>query len=317
MTAPTRKLASPFDAVTLDQIRTLVAVASEGSFSAAARRLGRVQSAVSQAMAALESVVAFKVFDRSGRVVTFTERGRLLVAAGRRLLNEAERMRDLTETFRAGRDERLALAVDAIFPSRGLVSLALSLRSEFPSLALRIDTDTLASISMRIARRECDVGIAGPLGTSEGLERVAVGSVLLIPVAARNHPLAAVRRRIATETVAAETQIVLSEHGLGASPDQAVLSERTWRVADLSTKREFILGGLGWGNLPEPLVREDLERGDLVRLALAAWSDEEHRLPLALVFPPAIRKRPIIRWLVAKVPALCASLGVGLRRSPS
>jgi DNA-binding transcriptional LysR family regulator len=312
MTAPTRKLASPFDGVTLDHVRTLVAVANEGNFSAAARRLGRVQSAVSQAMAALESFVGFKVFDRSGRVVALTERGRLLVVAGRRLLDEADRMRDLSEAFRAGRDERLALAVDAIFPSRALVSLAHAMRSAFPSLALRIETDTLASIGARIARRECDVGIAGPLGTSEGLERVAVGSVLLIPVAARNHPLAAVGGRIATDVAAAETQVVLSEHGLGASPDQGVIAAQTWRVADLSAKREFILGGLGWGNLPEPLVREDLRRGDLVRLALAAWHDEEHRLPLALVFAPAIRRRPIVRWLVSSVPGLCASWGVGL-----
>ena len=42
------------DNLTLDQMRVLIAVAEAGSFSAAARRLGRVQSAVSQAMQTLE-----------------------------------------------------------------------------------------------------------------------------------------------------------------------------------------------------------------------------------------------------------------------
>jgi DNA-binding transcriptional LysR family regulator len=91
-----------------------------------------------------------------------------------------------------------------------------------------------------------------------------------------------------------------------------VISQQTWRVADLVTKRELLLGGLGWGNLPEPLVRDDLKRGDLVRLNLAAWTDDEHRLPLALVFSPGIRTRPIVRWLIANVPPLCAEWGVGL-----
>ena len=67
-----------------------------------------------------------------------------------------------------------------------------ALQKAFPALELRIETDTLASVAGRVARRECDVGIAGPLAQSEALERVAVGSVLLVPVAARGHRLATI-----------------------------------------------------------------------------------------------------------------------------
>ena len=91
-----------------------------------------------------------------------------------------------------------------------------------------------------------------------------------------------------------------------------MLAQQTWRVADVHTKRELILGGLGWGNLPEAIVKDDLKRGDLVRLELEAWSADEHRLPLALVFPPGLRRRPIVRWLLAHVPSLCTAWGVGL-----
>jgi DNA-binding transcriptional LysR family regulator len=313
MAARPRKARSPFDDVTLDQLRVLLSVADEGGFSAAARRLGLVQSAVSQAMASLEASVGFKIWDRSERTVKLTDRGRPLVAAARRLVAEAAKMAEITEALKGSKSERLSIAVDAIFPPRALVTLVASLKRSFPSLALRVDTDTLASISTRVARHEFDVGIAGPLGISDALERIAVGSVLMIPVAARSHTLAQIKGRIASDVVAAETQIVLSERGVAAaSPDQGVISQQTWRVADLVTKRELLLGGLGWGNLPEPLVRDDLKRGDLVRLNLAAWTDDEHRLPLALVFSPGIRTRPIVRWLIANVPPLCAEWGVGL-----
>lgn len=313
MTAPSRKQVAPLDGVTLDQIRVLVSVADEGGFSAAARRLGRVQSAVSQSMASLEVMVGYKIWDRSERTISLTERGRVLLVAGRAVLGEVERMRETSEALRTGKTERLTLCVDAIFPARGLVSLASSLRAAFPGIALRLDTDTLASVGARVSRREADVGIAGPVGTFDALERVAVGSVLLVPVASRGHRLAGLAGRITTEVIRSETQIVLSERGAGESPDQAVISEAIWRVADLSTKREFILGGLGWGNLPEPLIQDDLRRGDLVRLQLEAWNDEEHRLPLALVYPSTLRKRATLIWLVENVPVLCAAWGVGER----
>ena len=45
------------DSLTLDQMRILVAVADSGSFSAAARKLGRVQSAISQSIQTLETTL--------------------------------------------------------------------------------------------------------------------------------------------------------------------------------------------------------------------------------------------------------------------
>ncbi len=55
------------DPLTLDQMRVLVSVAEEGSFSAAARRLGRVQSAISQAVNSLETALGVSLFDRRGQ----------------------------------------------------------------------------------------------------------------------------------------------------------------------------------------------------------------------------------------------------------
>ncbi|MFO0661297.1 MAG: LysR family transcriptional regulator [Polyangiaceae bacterium] len=241
MTAKQVSASTQLEGVTLEQLRVLIAVADEGSFSAAARRLGRVQSAVSQLMASLEKLVDYKIWDRSERSVSLTDRGKTLVVAARDVLAEVERLREVSEALRAGRTERLSLCVDAIFPAKGLVSLASALRAAFPGISLRLDTDTLASVSARVARREADVGIAGPVGSFDFLERVAVGSVLMIPVAAPGHRLADIRGRITTDLIAPKPRLSSSERGNPESPDQAVLSEQNWRVADLSTKRVLFL----------------------------------------------------------------------------
>ena len=88
-------------------------------------------------------------------------------------------------------------------------------------------------------------------------------------------------------------------------PDQAVLSPRTWRVTDLYTKRKLLLGGAGWGNLPEHYVREDLEQGRLVVIRPAAWGKDEHSLCLSLIYRRDMTLGPAHRWIFENLQQLC------------
>src|SRR5579863_8452217 len=81
--------ADMIDPLTLDQMRVLVAVAETGSFSAAARRLGRVQSAVSQAINTLEQILQVQLFDRAGKTPKLTSAGAVLLSDARRLIDDA------------------------------------------------------------------------------------------------------------------------------------------------------------------------------------------------------------------------------------
>ena len=99
--------------------------------------------------------------------------------------------------------------------------------------------------------------------------------------------------------------IVLGERGGARTPDQGVLSTHTWRVSDLGTKHALLRAGLGWGNLPEHLVRGDLARRRLVAIRPAAWSEDEWRLSLALVHRTDVILGPAARWLVEQMGQLC------------
>ena len=65
----------------LAQLRTFFTLAQAGSFTACARRLNRTQSAVSHAMAKLESLAGVPLLDRRGRSLSLTEEGRRLYQA--------------------------------------------------------------------------------------------------------------------------------------------------------------------------------------------------------------------------------------------
>lgn len=300
--------------VTLDQLRVLQAVAEAGSFSAAARRLRRAQSAVSQAIANLERQLEVTLFDRSTRVPALTEAGRAMVAAAGRVAQEVDALRGLAAGIAQGLEASVSLCVDALLPLPVLVALCKDFAAVFPSVTLRVDTQTMSDVSAQVLAGAATLGVAAPVGLSPGLERRPLAAIRMVPVVAAGHPLARPRGRVGSARLAEFVQIVLSERGAAGVPDQAVLSPRTWRVADLHTKHALLRAGLGWGNLPAAMVADDLRRGRLMALRPEAWAEDEHTLHLSTVWRGDTILGPAHRWILERLSVLCAAAEPPSRR---
>jgi DNA-binding transcriptional LysR family regulator len=290
---------------TLDQLRALIAVIEEGSFSAAARKLHRVQSAISASMANLETQLGVTLWDRSSKVAKLTEQGQAVLAAARKVCAEVDSLRKLTAGMVLGVEASVSLCVDILFPLTALVDLCERFKAEFPSVDLRVDTQTMTGVSARVLDGAATIGVASPMGVSPGLERRVLTAIKMVPVVAANHPLAQLRGPIPTAQLRDEIQLVLSELQGEGHPDQAVLSTRTWRVRDVHTKHALLRAGLGWGNLPEHLVHDDVRAGRLVRIRVEAWGDDEHTLYLSAVFRGDVTFGPAHRWLLTQLEGLC------------
>ncbi len=291
------------DALTLHELRTFLAVVEEGSFSAAARRLRRVQSAVSQSMANLETQLGLRLWDRATKVPTLTEEGRVLVGYARRVTSEVEALADVAASLAGGNEPFVSLCVDSLFPLPTLVSACGAFAQRYPEVDLRVSTETMSAVTTRVLSGDATLGLVSPMGLSQGLERRALFSVRLVPCVAEKHPLARVKGKISQARLAEHVQIVLSERSETGVPDQGVLSARTWRVGDLHTKHALMLAGLGWGNLPEYLAKNDLRSGRLVRITAAAWSKGEHTLHMSAVFRPGRSFGPAHKWLLSTLEA--------------
>ena len=295
------------DTVTLDQLRTFLTVVEAGSFSAAARKLQRVQSAVSQAMSNLEQQLGVTVWDRGTRIPTLTDQGRVILAAAQRVCAQVDGLRRVAEGLSGGLEPSVSLVVDAVFPVTALVDLCREFARAFPTVELRLSTETLSAVTARVLDGSCQIGVAGPAAEAAGLTRRHLTYVRMVPVCSADHPLAALRGRIPTARAAEHVQIVFSERGGDdKAPDQAVLSPQTWRVVDLGTKHALLCAGLGWGNMPEHLVRAELAQGKLRRLRLEAWGDDDHLLSLSTVHRPGLLLGPATRFLLARAAELCA-----------
>ncbi|EYF07374.1 Transcriptional regulator, LysR family [Chondromyces apiculatus DSM 436] len=293
------------DPITLDQLRAFITVVEEGSFSAAARKLQRVQSAVSTAMANLESQLGVSLWDRSTKVATLTEQGHAVLAAARRVCGEVDSLRKLTGDMSRGLEATVSLCVEVLYPLTALVDLCEAFSKTFPSVDLRIDTQTLSAVSARVLDGSATLGVASPVGVVAGLESHVLAPIRMIPVVAPTHPLAAHDAPIPTSVLAGHIQIVLSERHDSGVPDQGVLSPRTWRIADLHAKHAMLRAGLGWGNLPEHIARDDLREGRLVPLRLRAWGEDEHLLSLSAIYRTDRAIGPAHRWVIENLEVLC------------
>lgn len=291
------------DPATLDQLRVILAVADTGSFTAAARRVHRVQSAVSHAVAAVEQQVGATLFTRTTRSTRLTPEGEAFVAGARRVCARADELRQLAAGLSGELEPSVSLVVDGVFPAEALAQACAGFAERFAGVQLRLHTETLSTVSARVRDGTCAFGVAAEAAERDGLDATPIGVVHMVPLIAVDHPFAG--RPIGAVELGEAVQIVLSERQAPeGTPDQAVRSSRTWRIHDLATKRSLLLAGLGWGYLPLHLATDDLADGRLSRLH--ADGVDDIALRLVRVTRPATRIGPASRWLIARLAEACA-----------
>jgi DNA-binding transcriptional LysR family regulator len=289
------------DGVSLDHLRTFVAAADEGSFSAAGRKLSRAQSVVSQTIQNLEGQLEVALFERVGRVPQLTANGKSLLPVARQIVRDADGLKARARSLSAGLESELSIVVDVMFPQDILTDTVSAFAKMFPQTPLRLYVEALGAVAELVVDERCSLGIMGtypmipPSLTSERLL-----SVELVTVAAPTFPLARLRGTIPLDRVETETQLVLTDRSsITKGKDFGVQSRNTWRLADLGAKHAFLRAGLGWGHMPLPWVADDLASGRLVRIELEGPG--AGIMPMMAIFKADTLLGPAGRWLLDRI----------------
>ena len=287
----------------IDQVLVLLATVEAGSFTAAARRLGRATSAISYAIDTLEDQLGLRLFDRgTTRKPRLTQQGEAIVSEARAVAQSIEALRARAKGLQDDIEPEVSLVVDSLFPGDRLVALLRDFHAEFPTVPVRLLVQTLGGVERVIRSGAARIGIGSMIHMDlTGFRHVGIAGVQLIPVAAPHHPLASAN--VATQPRARDfVQLVLSEQPAGEGRDLGVVSLNTWRVGDLNAKHRLIVGGIGWGSMPEPVVRADIEAGRLVRLSLRDWRAGEYAMKVVhkADTPPG----PAGQWLIERLMTL-------------
>jgi DNA-binding transcriptional LysR family regulator len=284
----------------IDQLLVLLAVEEEGSFTAAARRLGRATSAISYAIDTLEQQLGLPLFDRgTTRKPRLTREGEAVVSEAKAVAFSVETLRARVRGFLDDLEPEVSLVVDSLFPTGRLTRLLRDFNDKFPTVPIRLLVETLGGVERALRDDHARIGVGSQLHmTMTGFRRVDIEAVRLIPVAAPGHPLARATKAAPREA-SDFIQLILSERPAADGRDFGVVSLNSWRIGDLAAKHALLLAGLGWGGMPEPVVRADIEAGRLVRLKLRNWRGGEYNLQAVhkVDTPPG----PAGRWLIERL----------------
>lgn len=278
--------------LTLDQLRVLVAIADAGSFSAAARRLGRVQSAISQMIKTLEEAQGVILFDRSEHKPKLTATGKALLHEARLVLHSAERFEALARGVRAGEESELPLVIDPLIPTPPLIASLHALRRTYPSIPLTFRTEGLGGSKRRLRDGSAALGICLLLpSVPEDLMAYPLMDMHLLPVAAPDHPLITAGRVLDAEDLASHVQLVLWDPISLSEPDYGVVGARLWRFVDNGRRMDFLLAGFGWCKMPQHIVEPMLKDG---RLKVLNTDDQRvvHGTRL-LIYAAHVRNKPL------------------------
>lgn len=199
------------DKFSLDQIRAFIAAVEEGSFSAAARRLGCAQSAVSDLIRRLEEETGVQLFSRATRSPTLTVAGKLLLADARSITAAANKLNSRALSMARGLESELCVVVDVYFPFHVIAEVSKDFRAAFPEVPLRLYVEILGGVLTPVLERRASLAVGAPTVSLSLLTAEKLCEIELIPVAAPSHPLGRFNGEIPRDELAEHVQLVLTE----------------------------------------------------------------------------------------------------------
>ena len=250
-----------------DSLQAFVLAAELGSFSAAARRMKKAQSAVSTAIANLEIDTGLQLFDRSTRSPTLTRAGVALVPHAKGVLLGNREFLAKATSMAEGVEDSLCLAVEQGIRLDPVVDVLMRFSERFPSVSIEILTTDPTDTAALLKEGRAQIGLMTEQESyPTGFQFRGVGYTALIPICSATHPLAKLDQ-VAHRDLRQFRQFLLRSRSRDATRQAGeTKSAAVWHLESPAMIVALVLRGLGWAEVPLPVVDELLGRKDLARM---------------------------------------------------
>lgn len=235
----------------IDEIRSFVAVAETGSFSAAARNLKRAQSVVSMHIAGFEAELGYKLFDRTPKPV-LTAQGLELLVGAKRVLVEADRLQNRALTLSETQTPSIYMGIDLVLEAPVMIDLLRLFAKSFPSVRLQIENISGSEAKWFFTKTAMNLALVFSSDPSLESDEYILGHSPLSIVVAKNHPLAAIDRPT-VDDLRRYRQIVVHARD-PQSPSPAVVNTDYWEIDSGLWALGLAARGVGWAILPNFLL---------------------------------------------------------------
>jgi len=254
----------------LPDLAAFLAVASDRSFSAAARRLHRTQPAISQAVRRIEDELGERLFDRSSRDGTLTEAGRLLQDYAQRLLGLASEAETAVRELQQVRRGRVIIGANEA-AVHSLLPLIEKFAVDHPNVVVDVRRVPSRQIANAVLDRTLDFGVLTFQPADRGVQTLSLGGDDIVLLTSPKHPLAG-KRRVTLEEVG--RQVVIAHNDPSPTRDRVLRAyERRQTSINIQISLPSLDGikravemGIGVALLPRRCAVTEIARGHLVAI---------------------------------------------------
>ncbi|MFF7059681.1 LysR family transcriptional regulator [Achromobacter spanius] len=253
----------------LESLAAFAQVASEGSFSAAARKLGKSQSTISETIANLEVDLNVTLFNRSQRQPALTEAGQVLLGQALQVLAANDRFNRSANQLADGLEPRLTVVLSDTFQSKTFENMLSQIDRRYPALRFECLIAEYEDVVALVQQGRAHLGLMAAQDDYPPDVAHATLSELseIVLCVGRNHPLAS-QPNVGTDALRLERELRLSTYELDdkdAAPPNA-----TWSAPGYLMLLEMASLGFGWAELPRWMIQR-FGRDQLVELTVPGW----------------------------------------------
>ncbi|HMK31551.1 MAG TPA: LysR family transcriptional regulator [Terriglobales bacterium] len=256
----------------LFQLETFLAVAREGSFSRAAKKLYRTQPAVSQAVRKLEEELGEPLFDRSSREGILTASGKVLENYAEKLLNMRGEALNALEELRQLNKGKLSIAANEL-TCLYLLPVLNEFRRLSPMIKVTIQRSLASQIPDDLLNHNAELGVLTFRPEDPLLKSIVVYRDELCFVIPPNHPLATsdevhIHQLGSEYFVAHHVNSPYREKVLETFQRKKVPLHMDIELPTTEAIKKFVAMGNGVALIPSICVEAEVSRGELVRISV-------------------------------------------------
>lgn len=258
--------------MTLEQLKMLIKVAELGSLKGASEALFKTQPAISQGIKQLEAQLGLQLFSRQGYRLSLTDNGKQIYQHAQRLLNEATQIKQLATFLTAGNEASVTIAIEASYDLKRILPVLEMTQSAFPHTQIILKQEYINGALEAVKSEQADLALTtiDNLALQSGnyeANKLYQGNLCNVaaPKLLHRHP----QLTLVTE-LKDEYQIVVQDSGQSSQGINYSVQtgQRCWYVNDFSTKKTLIMSGMGWGRLPDYMIKDELQSKALVAVNL-------------------------------------------------
>ncbi len=239
-----------------EQLTIFKTVIENGSFSAAARKLGKVPSAVSMAIANLEIDLNLRLFERHSREPVPTAQALVLYEKTQQLLVEMNQWKQHAIALSSGLETALNIAVVSELLHTHWTDYIALLSRKFPELEINIFSAPQEDAQKMLVNGTAQFALMFEREQLESNEQfVELKREALVPAAAFDSDLA-LHDSVSFEQILQSRQIVVASRDRSIKPE-LLYSRKYWRTDNHHSACSMIVQNLGWGVLPLEMFNEN------------------------------------------------------------